>query len=47
MSRVTARARPNEMNCKASPRKRERIRWCSASAVRFIGTQRPSIAIEN
>ena len=21
--------------------------WCSASAVRFIGTQRPSIAIEN
>ena len=23
------------------------ISWCSASAVRFIGTQRPSIAIEN
>ena len=31
----------------ASPRKRDRISWCSASAVRFIGTQRPSIAIEN
>ena len=35
------------MSCSASPRNRDLISVCSASAVRFIGTQRPSIAIEN
>ena len=44
---MTCAARPKVMSWSASPRNRERIRVCSASAVRFIGTQRPSIAIEN
>ena len=35
------------MSCRSSPRNRLVTRVCSASAVRFIGTQRPSIAIEN
>ncbi|CFE50581.1 Uncharacterised protein [Mycobacterium tuberculosis] len=35
------------MICKASERNRVHTRWCSASAVRFIGNQRFSITIEN
>ena len=44
---ITCAWRPKAISCSASPRKRDRISVCSASAVRFIGTQRPSIAIEN
>ena len=44
---ITSACRPNAISCSASPRNRLEISWCSASAVRFIGTQRPSIAIEN
>ena len=35
------------MICSASERNRVLIRWFSASAVRFIGSQRFSITIEN
>ena len=35
------------MICNASERNRVRTRWLSASAVRFIGSQRFSITIEN
>ena len=35
------------MICKASDRNRVHTRWLSASAVRFIGSQRFSITIEN
>ena len=35
------------MICNASDRNRVLIRWLSASAVRFIGSQRFSITIEN
>ena len=35
------------MSWRSSPRNRDLIRVCSARAVRFIGTHRPSIAIEN
>ena len=44
---ITCACRPKPISCSASPRNRDRISVCSASAVRFIGTQRPSIAIEN
>ena len=39
--------RPKAMICNASERKRVLTRWLSASAVRFIGSQRFSITIEN
>lgn len=35
------------MICNASERNRVLIRWFNASAVRFIGSQRLSITIEN
>ena len=44
---ITCACRPKPISCRSSPRNRDRISVCSASAVRFIGTQRPSIAIEN
>ena len=44
---ITCACRENATSWSASPRKRVRIRVCRASAVRFIGTHRPSIAIEN
>ena len=44
---ITSACRPKPISCRSSPRNRLRISVCSASAVRFIGTQRPSIAIEN
>ena len=44
---ITWACRPKPISWSASPRNRLRISVCSARAVRFIGTQRPSIAIEN
>ena len=44
---ITCACRPKAISCRASPRNRLETSVCSASAVRFIGTQRPSIAMEN
>ena len=38
---------PNVMSFRSSPRKRVEMSWCSARAVRFIGTQRPSCTIDH